>query len=82
MLGDIDILQGLESEDPVTYSVTVKCISQKGQFMYIKKEEFLKLQNQPHVWNILLQQVNYKQQQIKDVINQANMIRYVKNLLQ
>ena len=62
MLGDVDILEGLDCDHPVRYSVSAKCISPVGRFMYIKKDEFLKLSNQPHVWNILLKQVKYKQQ--------------------
>ena len=48
--------------------------------MHISKEHFLKLQNMPHVWNTLLDQVGYKQQQVHDKIYQANLLRVVDNM--
>ena len=46
MLGEADILSHHKGEGSGRYTTTVKCNSKTGKLIYIRKAEFLKLQNQ------------------------------------
>ena len=38
MIGDVELLESFESDEPTTYKVTLQCISRTGSFMSITKE--------------------------------------------
>ena len=43
--------------------------------MFIVKDDFLKLQNHPQVWNILINQVDQKKKLVDEKISKSNSMK-------